>query len=137
MLFKHTKSSNQYLETLTKVNIFYLVLCFNLKEKNLQVQRCSSQATQPIKTKQISHFDIQVRNNSCLTITLKFSKENKFNTRIIAVVRTVTNNVILLNIPQRLNICALKFTENTRFRIRPAKGECFAFDQLTQIASQG
>lgn len=63
--------------------------------------------------------------------------KTKFNSRIVAVVGTVTNDARFLNVPQGMRICALKFTESARNRIRAAKGECLTFDQLAQLAPQG
>ena len=63
--------------------------------------------------------------------------KTKFNSRIVAVVGTVTNDTRFLNVPQGLRVCALKFTESARARIRAAKGECLTFDQLAQLAPKG
>lgn len=60
-----------------------------------------------------------------------------FNTRIVAVVGTVTNDVRLQQVPEGLRICALKFTSAARARINAAKGECLTFDQLAQMAPTG
>jgi len=63
--------------------------------------------------------------------------KTKFNGRIIAIVGTVTNDTRFLDVPQGLRICALKFTGTAAARIRAAKGECYTFDQLAQIAPTG
>ena len=65
------------------------------------------------------------------------SGKTQYNSRIVAVVGTVTNDVRQLDVPEGLRICALKFTESARARIRAAKGECLTFDQLAQIAPKG
>jgi len=36
--------------------------------------------------------------------------QTKFNSRIVAVVGTITNDTRFLNIPEGLRVCALKFT---------------------------
>ena len=63
-------------------------------------------------------------------------KDNKFG-RIVAVVGSVTNDVRLLNVPEGLRIVALKFTQAARNRIHAAKGTCYTFDQLAQLAPTG
>lgn len=59
------------------------------------------------------------------------------NSRIVAVVGTVTDDVRLINVPQGLRVCALKFSSGARRRIVAAKGQCLTFDQLAQIAPTG
>ncbi len=61
----------------------------------------------------------------------------KFTQRIVAVVGSVTNDNRLLQVPQGLRVCALKFTSAARARIQQAKGQCLTFDQLAQIAPTG
>ena len=63
--------------------------------------------------------------------------KSKVEGRIVAVVGAVTNDVRLLNVPQGLKICALKFTNAARARIAQAKGQCMTFDQLAQSAPTG
>lgn len=63
--------------------------------------------------------------------------QTKFNSRIVAIVGTVTNDVRLLNLPQGLRICALRFTQAARNRILQAKGTPLTFDQLAQLAPTG
>lgn len=60
-----------------------------------------------------------------------------FNSRIVAVIGTVTNDNRLINLPEGLRVCALKFTKAARERIEGAKGECLTFDELAQIAPTG
>jgi len=43
----------------------------------------------------------------------------------------------LLNIPEGLKVCALKFTSEARTRIEAAKGQCLTWDQLAQMAPTG
>jgi large subunit ribosomal protein L18e len=43
----------------------------------------------------------------------------------------------LINIPEGLQICALKFTGEARSRIQAAKGQCLTWDQLAQLAPTG
>ena len=60
-----------------------------------------------------------------------------FNSRIVAVVGTITNDNRLINVPEGIKVCALKFTTAARKRIIQAKGQCLTFDQLAQIAPTG
>lgn len=64
-------------------------------------------------------------------------KPNRFTSRIVAVVGTVTNDNRLQQLPQGLKICALKFTAAARARVHKAGGECLTFDHLAQIAPTG
>lgn len=64
-------------------------------------------------------------------------ENNKFTSRIIAVVGTITNDDRLLVLPKGIRICALKFTSAARARIVKAGGKCLTFDQLAQIAPTG
>lgn len=57
--------------------------------------------------------------------------------RIVAVVGTVTNDNRLLSVPERMKVCALKFTTAARARIQKAGGQCLTFDQLAQMAPTG
>ena len=63
--------------------------------------------------------------------------QTKFNSRILAVVGSVTNDNRLLTVPEGLRVCALRFTNEARQRILAAKGQCLTFDQLAQIAPTG
>ena len=63
--------------------------------------------------------------------------QTKFSSRILAVVGSVTNDNRLLNVPQGLRVCALRFTNEARQRILAAKGQCLTFDQLAQLAPTG
>ena len=49
----------------------------------------------------------------------------------------MTNDVRLLNVPKGMRVCALKFTNSARARIQKAKGQCYTFDQLAQLAPTG
>ena len=51
----------------------------------------------------------------------KGKQDNKFK-KVVAIVGTVTNDVRLLNVPEGLKVCALKFTNQARARILKAKG---------------
>ena len=69
---------------------------------------------------------------------LKLSEgSTHFNSRIVAVVGTITNDNRLINVPEGIKVCALKFTTAARKRIIQAKGQCLTFDQLAQIAPTG
>jgi large subunit ribosomal protein L18e len=64
-------------------------------------------------------------------------QHDKFGSRIIAAVGTITNDTRLLQLPKGLKVCALKFTAAARARILRAGGEVLTFDQLAQIAPTG
>lgn len=68
---------------------------------------------------------------------LNKGSDDQFTSRIVAVVGTVTNDNRLLQVPQGLRVCALKFTNAARARIVSAGGKIFTFDQLAQIAPTG
>ena len=63
--------------------------------------------------------------------------QTKFNSKIVAIVGTVTNDIRLLNVPEGLKVAALRFTEGARKRIIAAKGSVYTFDQLAQLAPTG
>ncbi len=53
------------------------------------------------------------------------------------VVGTITNDERMLDIPYKLRVCALKFTEKARERITKSGGECLTFDQLILMDPAG
>ena len=58
--------------------------------------------------------------------------------KVIAVtVGTVTNDARVLEVPQGLQIAALRVTETVRRRVEAAGGKIYTFDQLAQIAPEG
>lgn len=63
--------------------------------------------------------------------------KNQFNSRIVAVVGTITNDVRIMELPKGLRVCALKFTAQARKRITQNGGQCLTFDQLAQVAPTG
>lgn len=63
--------------------------------------------------------------------------KTQFNSRIVTVVGTITNDVRLIEVPKGIRVCALKFTSAARSRITKAGGQCLTFDQLAQIAPTG
>ena len=164
--FKKTKSSNAYLKTLIKVkNIFIQLYAFmsrrtdskfnNTIHKRLNQSRLNRY---PISISRITRLLAKDRliktenkeshkglfSNVVGTLSKFFkkasTKENevtKFNSRIVAVVGTVTNDNRLLQVPEGLRVCALKFTSAARARITKANGECLTFDQLAQVAPTG
>lgn len=65
-------------------------------------------------------------------------KEHKIEGgKIAVVVGTVTNDSRLLELPENLTVCALRFTEDARARILKAGGECLTFDQLALRCPKG
>lgn len=63
--------------------------------------------------------------------------KTKYNSRIVAIVGTVTNDTRLLNLPEGIKVAALRFTQAARDRITAAKGSVYTFDQLAQLAPTG
>jgi large subunit ribosomal protein L18e len=63
--------------------------------------------------------------------------KTKYNSRIVAIVGSVTNDTRLLNVPEGLRVAALRFTQAARERIIAAKGTPLTFDQLAQLAPTG
>merc|ERR1719188_383745 len=57
--------------------------------------------------------------------------------KIAVVCGTVTNDVRLMDAPEGLKVCALRFTETARKRIEKAGGQCMTFDQLAMVAPKG
>ena len=53
------------------------------------------------------------------------------------VVGTITNDVRLLDTPENMSVCALRFTETARKRIEKAGGKCLTFDQLAMQSPKG
>lgn len=68
---------------------------------------------------------------------LKLHMSNKKEGKTAVVVGTVTNDPRLLECPENLKVCALKFTETARKRIEKAGGQCMTFDELAQTAPLG
>merc|ERR1719356_2196631 len=50
---------------------------------------------------------------------------------------TITNDIRLLDVPENMSVCALRFTEAARKRIEAAGGKCLTFDQLAMQAPKG
>jgi large subunit ribosomal protein L18e len=128
---RKTKSTNSYIKTLIKLYSFLSRRTdsrFNTTvHKRLNQSRLNRY---PISISRIvrtlSHDSAPVANG-----------QTKFNSRILAVVGSVTNDNRLLNVPEGLRVCALKFTSQARQRILAAKGQCLTFDQLAQLAPTG
>merc|ERR1711977_70814 len=57
--------------------------------------------------------------------------------RVAVMVGTVTDDVRMLDAPQGLKVCALRFTETARQRILANGGEILTFDQLAQQFPSG
>lgn len=136
--FRATKSSNSYLKSLIKVT-----------NKSMQLYSFLTRRTDS-KFNEVVHKRLnQSRLNrypiSISRIVRHLGKDRaavpenqtKFNSRIVAIVGTVTNDVRLLNVPQGLRVAALKFTTAARQRIVAAGGKVYTFDQLAQLAPTG
>jgi large subunit ribosomal protein L18e len=128
---RKTKSTNTYIKTLIKL---YSFLNRRTESKfNTVIHKRLNQT-------RLNRYPISI---SRIARTLANDKapvaagQTKFNSRILAVVGTVTNDNRFLNVPEGLRVCALKFTTEARQRILAAKGQCLTFDQLAQIAPTG
>lgn len=128
---RKTKSTNTYIKTLIKLYAFLSRRTdsrFNTTvHKRLNQTRLNRY---PISISRI----VKLFSNDKAPVT---ADKTKFNSRILAVVGSVTNDNRLLNVPEGLRVCALKFTTQARERILAAKGQCLTFDQLAQIAPTG
>jgi large subunit ribosomal protein L18e len=126
-----TKTTNTYIKTLIKL---YAFLGRRTDAKFNQVIH------KRLNQSRLNRYPISISR-----IVRTLSQDNaavsegktKFNSRIVAVVGSVTNDNRFLNVPQGLRVCALKFTSEARNRITAAKGECLTFDQLAQLAPTG
>ncbi len=128
---RKTKTTNTYIKTLIKL---YAFLGRRTESKfNTTVHKRLNQS-------RLNRYPISISR-----IARTLSQDNapvaegqtKFDSRIVALIGTVTNDNRLLTVPQGLRVCALKFTTEARERITSAKGQCLTFDQLAQIAPTG
>lgn len=128
---RKTKTTNTYIKTLITL---YSFLTRRTESKFNQVIH------KRLNQSRLNRYPISI---SRITRTLNNDKlpvpegQTKFNSRIVALVGTVTNDTRFLNVPEGLRVCALKFTSEARERITAAKGQCLTFDQLAQIAPTG
>ena len=129
--FRKTKTSNSYIKTLIKLYSFL-------------ARRTDSKFNQTVH-KRLNQSRLNRYPISVSRIAKLLSSDNakvpegktKFNSRIVAIVGSITNDTRFLNVPEGLRVCALKFTAQARQRIEGAKGQCLTFDQLAQIAPKG
>jgi len=92
-----------------------------------------------------SNFNKVIANRLCMTRVqkapmslAKLGEHMKGKDGKTAVVcGTITDDVRLLEAPQNLNVCALRFTEGARKRIEKAGGKCLTFDQLAMQSPLG
>ena len=128
---RKTKSSNAYIKTLIKLYSFLNRRTESNFNKTIHKRLNQSRLNRyPISISRIARTFAQ--DNAPVP-----EGQTKFNSRILAVVGTVTNDNRFLNVPQGLRVCALKFTTEARERITAAKGQCLTFDQLAQLAPTG
>ena len=128
---RKTKSTNQYIKTLIKL---YSFLGRRTESKfNSTVHKRLNQTRLNRYPMSISRISKTLSHDNAAVV----EGQTKFNSRIVALVGTVTNDTRFLNVPEGLRICALKFTTEARQRITAAKGQCLTFDQLAQIAPTG
>lgn len=103
---RRTKSTNTYIKTLIKLYSF--------------LNRRTESKFNTVIHKRLNQSRLNRYPISISRIARTLSKDNapvsteqgktKFNSRIVAVVGTVTNDTRFLTVPQGLKICALKFT---------------------------
>eukprot|EP00392_Amoebophrya_sp_AT5.2_P014004 g14140.t1 len=92
-----------------------------------------------------SNFNKVVAHRLCMTRVQKapmsLSKLAEFmkgkESKIAVLVGTITDDVRLLDAPEGLKVCALRFTETARKRIEKAGGQCMTFDQLAMTSPLG
>lgn len=128
---RKTKSTNSYIKTLIKLYSFL---------SRRTDSRFNTTVHKRLNQSRLNRYPISISR-----IVRTLSQDNapvangqtKFNSRILAVVGSVTNDNRLLNVPEGLRVCALKFTSQARQRILAAKGQCLTFDQLAQLAPTG
>lgn len=111
-----TKTTNTYIKTLIKL---YAFLSRRTDAKFNQVIH------KRLNQSRLNRYPISI---SRITRTLTQDNaavaegKTKFNSRIVAVVGSVTNDNRFLNVPQGLRVCALRFTSEARSRITAAQG---------------
>lgn len=130
---RKAKTTNTYIKTLIKLYSFL---------SRRTESRFNTTVHKRLNQSRLNRYPISI---SRIVRTLSQDKapvsegqgQTKFNSRILAVVGSVTNDNRLLNVPQGLRVCALRFTNEARQRIIAAKGQCLTFDQLAQLAPTG
>jgi len=105
---RKTKTTNTYIKTLIKLYSFLnrrTESKFNtVIHKRLNQSRLNRYPMSISKiSKTLSHDSAPVAEG-----------QTKFNSRIVAIVGTITNDTRFLNVPQGLRVCALKFTTQAR-----------------------
>jgi len=92
-----------------------------------------------------SNFNKVIANRLCMTSIQKApmsisklaehmkGKEDK----IAVICGPITNDVRMMDAPEKMKVCALRFTETARKRIEKAGGRCMTFDQLAMEAPKG
>jgi large subunit ribosomal protein L18e len=101
---RKTKTTNGYIKTLIKL---YSFLARRTDSKfNQVIQKRLNQS-------RLNRYPISI-SRIVRTLTKDNTKtaesQTKFNSRIVAIVGNVTNDIRLLNVPEGLRVCALKFT---------------------------
>jgi large subunit ribosomal protein L18e len=128
---RKAKTTNTYIKTLIKLYSFL---------SRRTESRFNTTVHKRLNQSRLNRYPISI---SRIASTLTHDKapvaegQTKFNSRILAVVGSVTNDTRLLNVPEGLRVCALRFTNEARQRILAAKGQCLTFDQLAQLAPTG
>ena len=128
---RKTRSTNSYIKTLIKLYSFL---------SRRTESRFNTTVHKRLNQSRLNRYPISISR-----IVRTLSQDNapvaqgqtKFNSRILAVVGSVTNDNRLLTVPEGLRVCALRFTNEARQRITAAGGQCLTFDQLAQIAPTG
>lgn len=101
---RKTKTTNSYIKTLIKLYSFL---------SRRTDSRFNNTVHKRLNQSRLNRYPISI---SRILRTLSHDKlklpegQNKFSARIVAVVGTVTNDNRLLNLPEGIRVCALKFT---------------------------
>lgn len=70
-------------------------------------------------------------------IGLKAIAKNAVAGKVVVAVATVTDDIRLLQVPEKMTVAALKFSKTARARIVKAGGECITLDQLALRSPAG
>jgi len=80
----------------------------------------------------------QTKVQKCPMSLSKLAEHMKGKESKIAVIcGTITNDLRMLDAPENLKVCALRFTETARKRLEKAGGKCMTFDELAMTEPLG
>lgn len=119
---KDVKGDNPYMKLLTKLYKF--------------LSRRTSSAFNKLVAKRL----VQTRKQKPALSLSKLGQHMKGDSKTgktAVIIGTVTNDPRLLECPEKMNVCALKFTETARKRIEKAGGKCMTLDELAMQSPLG